>query len=167
MFRRLHGLPFVPALSWCAYLCSALGEDCDADEIAARRHSLGFFALTPVAGHAQSKGAAANLDAFMQQWDPDHDGTLSLDEVKKAADARFDALDADHDGTLDKKELGRAVSASDLKRADTDKDGTLDKTEYEAIATQRFQAADPDHDGTLDKKELGSRTGKALMLMLQ
>ena len=114
--------------------------------------ALVFFALTPVAGHAQSKGAAANLDAFMQQWDPDHDGTLSLDEVKKAADARFDALDADHDGTLDKKELGRAVSASDLKRADTDKDGTLDKTEYEAIATQRFQAADPDHDGTLERK---------------
>jgi Ca2+-binding EF-hand superfamily protein len=110
--------------------------------------ALVFFALTLEAGHAQSKGATANLDAFMQQWDPDHDGTLSLDEVKKAADARFDALDADHDGSLDKKELGRAVSARDLKRADTDKDGTLDKTEYEAIATQRFQAADRDHDGT-------------------
>ena len=42
-----------------------------------------FFALAAVAGHAQSKGAAANLDAFMQRWDPDHDGTPSLDEVKK------------------------------------------------------------------------------------
>jgi hypothetical protein len=31
---------------------------------------------------------------------PDHDGTLSLDEVKKPASVRFDALDRDHDGTL-------------------------------------------------------------------
>jgi hypothetical protein len=53
----------------------------------------------------------------------DHDGTLSLDEVKNAANARFNALDAittaastggslaprvadnDHDGTLDSKEF--------------------------------------------------------------
>ena len=54
--------------------------------------TLMFFAFAPVAGHAQNRGAASNLDAFIQQWDPDHDGTLSLDEVKKAADARFDAL---------------------------------------------------------------------------
>jgi len=43
--------------------------------------------------------------AFIEQWDADHDGTLSLDEVKKAASARFDELDRHHDGTLDKKEL--------------------------------------------------------------
>ena len=48
------------------------------------------FALSCVAGHAQSKSRGPDLDAFMQQWDPDHDGTMSLDEVKKAADARFD-----------------------------------------------------------------------------
>jgi len=65
-----------------------------------------FFALCCVAGQAQSKSRGPDLDAFMQQWDPDHDGTMSLDEVKKAADARFDALDTDHEGTLDKKELG-------------------------------------------------------------
>ena len=35
---------------------------------------LACLALGPVAGHAQSKGRAANLDTFIQQWDPDHDG---------------------------------------------------------------------------------------------
>jgi Ca2+-binding EF-hand superfamily protein len=129
--------------------------------------ALACLALGPVAGHAQSKGRAASLDTFIQQWDPDHDGTLSLDEVKKAADARFDALDTDHDGTLDKKELRGVLSAQDVIKADPDKDGTLDKAEYEAIAANRFQAADPDHDGTLDKKELGSPAGKALMRLLQ
>jgi Ca2+-binding EF-hand superfamily protein len=121
----------------------------------------------PVGAQAQTKSRGASLDAFMQQWDPDHDGTLSLDEIKKAADAHFDALDTDHDGTLDKKELRGIVSAKEFTKTDTDKDGTLDKTEYEAIAAERFQAADPDHDGTLDKKELNSRAGKTLMRMLQ
>ena len=59
---------------------------------------------------AQTKPAAAKVDAFMQQWDTDHDGTLSVDEVKKAADARFDALDGDHDKTLDRKELRGIVA---------------------------------------------------------
>jgi Ca2+-binding EF-hand superfamily protein len=126
-----------------------------------------FFALGSVAGHAQSKAKGPDLDAFMQQWDPDHDGTMSLDEVKKAADARFDALDTDHEGTLDKKELRRVVPAKEMTKADGDKDGTLDKTEYEAIAADRFKAADTDNDGTLDKKEMGSKAGKALMRMLQ
>ena len=126
-----------------------------------------FFTLSCVAGHTQGKSRGPDLDAFMQQWDPDHDGTMSLDEVKKAADARFDALDTDHEGTLDKKEMRRVVSAKEMAKADPDKDGTLDKTEYEAIAADRFKAADTDNDGTLDKKELGSKAGKALMRMLQ
>ena len=126
-----------------------------------------FFALSCVAGQAQGKSQGPDFDAFMQQWDPDHDGTMSLDEVKKAADARFDALDTDHEGTLDKKELRRVVPAKEMTKADKDNDATLDKAEYAAIAAERFQAADTDHDGTLDKKELGSKAGKSLMRMLQ
>jgi Ca2+-binding EF-hand superfamily protein len=126
-----------------------------------------FFALSCVAGHAQGKSKGPDLDAFMQQWNPDHDGTMSLDEVKKAADARFDALDTDHEGTLDKKEMRRVVSAKEMSKADGDKDGTLDKAEYEAIAADRFKAADTDNDGTLDKKEMSSKAGKTLMRMLQ
>jgi len=124
-------------------------------------------ALVPVAGHAQTKASAGSVEAFIQKWDTDNDGTLTLDEVKKAADARFDALDQDHDGTLDQKEVRRVLSAKDLTKADPDKDKTLDKSEYQAIAAQRFQAADPDKDGTLDKKELSRPAGKALLRLLQ
>jgi Ca2+-binding EF-hand superfamily protein len=126
-----------------------------------------LIALAPLAAHAQGKAAAGNVDAFIQQWDPDKDGTLSLDEVKKAADARFDALDKDRDGTLDRKELRGLVSKQEFAKVDPDKDGTLDKTEYQALVAQRFQAADPDREGTLDKKELSSRAGKALLRLLQ
>ena len=125
------------------------------------------LALTPLGATAQTKPAGAKVDAFMQQWDTDHDGTLSADEVKKAADARFDALDGDHDNTLDRKELRGIVSAAEMTKADGDKDKTLDKTEYGAVAAERFKAADPDQDGTIDKKELNSRAGKALLRMLQ
>ena len=125
------------------------------------------LALAPFGATAQNKPAGTKVDAFMQQWDTDHDGTLSADEVKKAADARFDALDGDHDKTLDRKELRGIVAGKDLTKADGDKDGTLDKTEYEAVAADRFKAADPDNDGTIDKKELNSRAGKTLLRMLQ
>lgn len=127
-----------------------------------------FVAIAPLAAYAQGKPpAAGSVDAFLQQWDPDKDGTLSLDEVKKAAEAKFDALDKDKDGTLDLKELRNLVAKNDFTKADPDKDGTLDKTEYQALVAARFQAADPDKDGTLDKKELSSRAGKALLKLLQ
>jgi Ca2+-binding EF-hand superfamily protein len=126
-----------------------------------------LVALAPLAAHAQGKAPAGDVDAFMQQWDPDKDGTLTLDEAKKAADARFDALDKDHEGTLDRKELRGLVSKKDFAKGDADKDGTLDKSEYQALVAQRFEAADPDHEATLDKKELGSRAGQALLRLLK
>jgi Ca2+-binding EF-hand superfamily protein len=126
-----------------------------------------LFALAATAAFAQGKAASNGIDAFIQKWDPDKDGTLTLDEVKKAADARFDALDKDHDGTLDRKELRGLVSKQDFAKLDPDKDGTLDKNEYQALVAQRFEAADPDREGTLDKKELSSRAGKALLRLLQ
>ena len=86
------------------------------------------LALAPFGATAQNKPAGTKVDAFMQQWDTDHDGTLSADEVKKAADARFDALDGDHDNTLDRKELRGIVSATEMTKADGDNDKTLDKT---------------------------------------
>ena len=42
-------------------------------------------------GQAQAQKPRA--DAFLQEWNTDHDGTLSHAEINKAASARFDALD--------------------------------------------------------------------------
>jgi Ca2+-binding EF-hand superfamily protein len=99
-------------------------------------------------------------------WDSDHDGTLDLNEVNKAADAEFDKLDVDHDGTLDRKEVGRRVTRAEFRRADKDKDGTLDKAEYESIVAARFHAANRDKDDTLDAKELRSAAGRRLLELL-
>jgi Ca2+-binding EF-hand superfamily protein len=111
----------------------------------------------------QAQAQRPNIDAFLQEWDADHDGTLTLDEIKKAASARFEALDRNHKGTLTRTQLAGMVSFQQFRKTDKDKDGTLDKTEFMSLVEKLFQAADKDHDGTLDKKELGSSAGRTLL----
>jgi long-subunit fatty acid transport protein len=106
-------------------------------------------------------------NAAMHAIDIDQDGTISLDEAKKAAEAKFTALDTDHDGTVDVKELMGTLGAKAVRTADKDKDHTLDKTEYLAVVEARFKRADTDHDGTLNLKELRTSTGQALLKLLQ
>ena len=103
----------------------------------------------------------------MRLLDTDNDGTVDLDEAKKAASALFDKLDRDHEGTLDRRELGSRLGAAEFAAADPDKDGTLSKDEYLKVVESRFKAADPDNDGTLDEKELRSRAGQSLLRLLQ
>jgi hypothetical protein len=105
--------------------------------------------LGTTAGVQAKAGRAASFSAI----DSDHDGTLSLDEVKKAAGDLFDELDTDHEGTLTRSELRRRLSARAFAAADTDKDGTLSKDEYLALVERLFKAADVDHDGTLSPAE--------------
>jgi Ca2+-binding EF-hand superfamily protein len=110
--------------------------------------------------------AAARHSRIMQLLDPDNDGTVSLDEAKKAASAVFDRLDRNHNGVLNKRELGGRVTPQEFAAADPDKDGTLTKPEYLSVVERRFKAADPDNDGTIDEKELSSRAGRALRRLL-
>ena len=104
-------------------------------------------------------GSSTNV---IGMWDGDHDGTLDLSEINKAAEAEFDKLDVDHDGTLDIKELGRRVTKAEFRAADKDRDGTLDKAEYISIVAERFHAANRDHDTTIEAKELHTAAGRRL-----
>src|SRR5437016_19726 len=104
----------------------------------------------PVAGQVQAQ--RLNIDAFLQQWDTDHDGTLSVDEIKKAAIARFEELDRNHKDRLSRNQLAGVLTFQQFRQADKDKDGTLDKDEFQSAVEKPFQAADKDHDGTLEKK---------------
>ena len=127
-----------------------------------------LFALAlvaPALSHAAG-AAPAGKSAVLLRLDPDSDGTVSLDEAKAAAAARFEALDTDQEGTLDAGELTGILSKRGLAKADSDKDGTLDKAEFTALAVQYFQKADKDKDGTLDAKELNSPAGRALVALL-
>jgi len=98
--------------------------------------------------------------------DTDNDGTVDLDEAKKAASALFDKMDTDKDGTLDSKELKGRVTDKELKAADPDNDGTLSKDEYLALVETRFKAADPDNDGTVSAAEFKTHAGRSLIQLL-
>jgi Ca2+-binding EF-hand superfamily protein len=132
-----------------------------------RRFILAMVAAVTLAQPQSPAHAAPRSASPVKMLDTDNDGTVDLQEAKKAASALFAKLDPDHDGTLDKKELARRLTAKELAGADPDHDGTLTLDEYLAVVEQRFNAADPDKDGTLDAKELNSRAGKALLRLLK
>ena len=100
------------------------------------------------------------------KFDTDNDGTVDLDEAKKAAGALFDKLDTDKDGTLDLKELKGRLTQKELAAADPDKDGTLSKDEYLAVVEKRFKAADPDNDGSVSAAEFKTGAGRSLGQLL-
>jgi Ca2+-binding EF-hand superfamily protein len=111
--------------------------------------------------------AASHGTDPIKMFDPDHDGTLDLGEVKHAASELFAKLDPDRDGTLDARELRGRLSAKELAAADPDHDGTLTLDEYLVVVEQRFNAANPDNDGTLDAKELKSPARRALLRLMK
>jgi Ca2+-binding EF-hand superfamily protein len=131
--------------------------------------ALACLALAFAASGAQAATDATPADQslVMSKIDADHDGTISKEEAKAAADAKFAALDTDHEATLDATELTGIVSSKSLAKADLDNDKTLDQAEYEAYVMKLFDAADSDHDGTLAPKELGSEPGRALIASLE
>jgi len=127
------------------------------------RRNAFMAALTALLGVA---GPALAASGPIARLDTDNDGTVDLDEAKKAAGALFDKLDTDKDGTLDLKELKGRVTDKEFKAADPDNDGTLSKDEYLAVVEKRFKAADPDNDGTVSAAEIKTHAGRSLGQLL-
>jgi len=121
-----------------------------------------LFGIVPV------QAATDSIAEKVRTWDPDKDGTLDWNEVKKAAEAKFDSLETDKDSTLDEREMrSTKVDKETFKKADPDSDGTLTKDEFLSIVEARFKAADRDNDGTLSVKELKTKNGKSLLRLMQ
>jgi Ca2+-binding EF-hand superfamily protein len=123
------------------------------------RRNIFTVALAALLGVAAPALAATSFDT-------DNDGTVDIDEAKKAAGALFDKLDTDNDGTLDLKELKGRLTQQEFAAADPDKDGTLSKDEYLAVVEKRFKAADPDNDGTVSAAEFKAAAGQSLIRLL-
>ena len=102
------------------------------------------------------------INVFLERYDTDHDGSLSLEEIKKAAIERFKTLDRKHRGRLTRSQLAGLLSFQQFRKADKDKTRTIDQQEFVAIGQDLFHKADAEHVGRLDKKELGTGPGKAL-----
>ena len=129
------------------------------------RRNVFTVALAALVGIA-APALAATMTGPVARLDTDNDGTVDLDEAKKAAGALFDKLDTDKDGTLDFKELHGRLTRLEFAAADPDNDGTLTKDEYLPVVEKRFGAADRDNDGTISAAELKTGAGRSLSKLL-
>ena len=127
--------------------------------------ALGLVAVATNPALAKSK--ASKVCKQLEAINPDKDGTLDLEEAKKAAGIVFDRINTDKDATLDAKELRGRLKAKEIASADGDKDKTIDRAEYLAIVEARFKAVNRDADNTIDWNELSSKPGKALLRLLK
>ncbi len=122
-----------------------------------------FASQIALADQHRGQNGIDRLDRLFEQIDLDASGTLTKDEMRKAAATRFNALDMNGDGRVSADERGSSRSnrlSIRFKRADTDKNGTLDLAEMEAVAKMRAQRRlvrlDTDGDGALSLDELRS-----------
>jgi len=131
-----------------------------------RRNTI-LAAIAGLACTGMTVEAFAKSHSPAARFDTDNDGTVDLAEAKKAASDLFDKLDTDKDVTLDIKELKGRLSRKDFAATDPDKDKTLTKDEYLAVVEQRFKAADGDNDGTVSAAEFRTRSGRALLQLME
>jgi EF hand len=120
-----------------------------------------LIAIAPLIPQARADSASD----VIAMWDPDHDGTLDLAEINKAAAAEFDKLDLDHDGTLDMKELGQHVASAEFQAADQGRHARQGRICIDC--SLRVHAANPDNDATIDAKELRTAASAPLMELLK
>ena len=79
-----------------------------------------IFAALSVAFYPILPALPASDPDLLAALDTDHDGTVSLDEAKKAAEVIFGKLDRDRDGTLTGRELRDRLSAREFAAFQSD-----------------------------------------------
>src|ERR1700683_5235045 len=84
-----------------------------------------LLAISPPLAIVVTSASPAFAASALQSLDPDNDGTVDLNEAKRAASALFDTLEKDKDGTLDRQELHGRIPDADWAVADPDKDKTI------------------------------------------
>jgi hypothetical protein len=148
------------------WLVSMLGSTPIAPEGPSRRQLLllGLVSCMAVpSAFARGGGRPGSFAAI----DGNANGTIDLDEAKRAAEIRFQHLDRHRVGKLSHAELGRRrLTVPEFSWADRDHDGTLDKDEYLALVERQFGAADVNHNGMLSRAEFESRSGLPLRRLL-
>lgn len=143
-------------------------------------------AATTLLVSAASHGAAHERDAFIKQYDSNHDGQVPRAEFDAARTQRFDTTDTDRDGTLDEGEylaeylaqLDTELAASKLTEAektairqrqlrqllvrfdvlDADHGQHISKAEYDASGARSFTNHDSDKDNVVSVKDAPSDT---------
>jgi Ca2+-binding EF-hand superfamily protein len=124
----------------------------------------------------------AKLDQGFNTLDTNHDGSLSVSELKAAQDkelqqvqalrqdrilSEFKQLDTNKDGQLSLAEFAAAVpgvkptetAAQILQKFDANKDGKVTAEEFRAPRVAMFNKVDANHDGTITPEEARKAQG--------
>lgn len=137
-----------------------------------------LLALAFVSSVTTSAAAAdpSSLSHFLEQWDADGDGSVTLAEIRQGREHRFAAYDADGDGYLDREEqakfdkvretgiarfseedrvkIRRVADGLSMARNDADGDGRVSRDEFLKGGESWFKALDKDGDGRVSLQDL-------------
>ena len=120
------------------------------------------YARGPMGCDGPGMGGGRMMQRMFERFDENKDGVVSLEEVLKTADARFDQIDADKNGVVDKTEIDGffakfappQAAQHFLARHDLDGDGKVTKAEFENPMKKRFALFDRNDDGKVTREEL-------------
>jgi Ca2+-binding EF-hand superfamily protein len=133
-------------------------------------------------------GGGMGGGGFLQEYDTDHDGTVTRAEFDAVRDAQYKAMDGNGDGSVSEEEyvadftkrldahLSTSTDSADDKAAqrarqleqahrrfgflDTDKDGKLSKAEYDASGARGFAMLDENKDGAVTSADIAAATAR-------
>jgi Ca2+-binding EF-hand superfamily protein len=123
---------------------------------------LSLVSLAAVAGGAKGKGK------FMEYFDANQDGVVTMSELNEASKQRYTKMDADGNGAVtldefqaylgDRKAQWREQRFTEM---DSNGDNQISQQEYiqykQQRAEQRYQQMDADNDGVVSKEEYLNR----------
>ena len=120
---------------------------------------------------ADSGGQMHGKNKFMNFFDTNNDGNVTLEEFKDASANRFKRMDTNSDGKITADEFESYVSERRAEHKkmryaamDTNKDGNLSKEEYlqakRERAERKFIRMDKNGDGMITPEEYASCKGK-------
>jgi Ca2+-binding EF-hand superfamily protein len=126
-------------------------------------HTLLAIAISGLSASAIA-GYGHGQDKFIQFFDDNQDGTVTIDEFNESAKARFKRMDMDGNGQVTDQEFEQYVQSRRadhrqryVSRIDRNGDGKVSKEEFIAHNTQmaerKFSYMDKDSDGLVSSDE--------------